>query len=83
LRARLIPRPQDGVVSHHGVKATRRADTTIKYTERGNPEINITDQIGGLNSEIQYHVQAPGDLYVTAPKGAEGAIFCGVPPPPF
>ena len=59
------------------------ANTTIKYTEWGNPNIKITDQIGGPNSEIQYHVQAPGDLFVNAPMGAAGAIFCGVPPPPF
>ncbi len=59
------------------------ANTTIKYTERGNPEIVITDQIGGPKSEIKFHVQAPGDLYVNAPMGAAGAVFCGVPPPPF
>lgn len=58
-------------------------NTTIKYTERGNPEIKITDQIGGPNSAILYHVQAPGDLYVNAPQGDEDAVFCGVPPPPF
>ena len=58
-------------------------DTTIKYTERGNPEIKITSQIGGPNSVIEFHVQAPGDLYVNAPQGAPGAVFCGVPPPPF
>ena len=70
-----IPSPDGGFVWP--------ADTTIKYTERGNPEIKITSQIGGPNSEIEYHVQAPGDLYVNAPKGAPGAVFCGVPPPPF
>jgi hypothetical protein len=59
------------------------ANTTIKYTEWGNSDIKITDQIGGPKSEIKFHVQAPGDLYVNAPKGAAGAVFCGVPPPPF
>jgi hypothetical protein len=34
----------------------------------GNPDIRITPQIGGPNSVIEYHVQAPGDLYVNAPK---------------
>jgi hypothetical protein len=57
-------------------------DTTIKYTERGNPNIDIS-KMAGPNSVIEFHVQAPGDLYVDAPKGADGAIFCGVPPPPF
>jgi hypothetical protein len=59
------------------------ADTTIKYTEWGNSNIKITSSIGGPNSVIEYHVQAPGDLYVGAPKGDPSAIFCGVPPPPF
>ena len=59
------------------------ADTTIKYTERGNPNIVITTHIGGPNSVIECHAQAPGDLYVNAPMGADGAVFCGVPPPPF
>ena len=58
-------------------------NTTIKYTERGNPDIRITSNIGGPNSAISYHVQAPGDLYLSAPQGALGAVFCGVPPPPF
>jgi len=57
--------------------------TTIKYTEWGRSDIRITSSIGGPGSEIQYHVQAPGDLYAEAPKGSTGAIFCGVPPPPF
>jgi hypothetical protein len=57
-------------------------NTTIKYTERGNPEIDIKP-IGGPNSVIQYHVQAPGDLYANAPQGDPAAVFCGVPPPPF
>jgi hypothetical protein len=44
----------------------------------------ITDRIGGPKSEIKFHVQAPGDLYVNAPMGAAGgAVFCGVQPPPF
>ncbi len=49
----------------------------------GNPEISITTQIGGPKSAIQYHIQTPGDLYVEAPQGAPGAVFCGVPPPRF
>jgi hypothetical protein len=57
--------------------------TTVKYTEWGNPNIKITTTIGGPNSAIEYHIQAPGDLYVEAPQGAPGAVFCGVPPPPF
>jgi hypothetical protein len=57
--------------------------TTIKYTQWGSSAIRITAGIGGPNSAIQYHVWAPGDLYAGAPKGADGAIFCGVPPPPF
>ena len=59
------------------------ANTTIKYVEWGNPNIKITSAIGGPNSVIMYMVQAPGDLYVNAPMGAAGAVFCGVPPPPF
>jgi hypothetical protein len=58
------------------------ANTTIKYTEWGNPNIRITDNIGGPNSAILYHVQAPGDLFVNAPQGDPDAVFCGVPPPP-
>jgi hypothetical protein len=56
--------------------------STIKYTQWGNSSIKISSTIGGPNSAIEYHVQAPGDLYVEAPKDADG-IFCGVPPPPF
>jgi hypothetical protein len=59
------------------------ANTTIKYTQWGNANIKITSSIGGPKSVIEFHVQAPGDLYVNAPMGAAGAIFCGVPPPPF
>lgn len=59
------------------------ANTTVKYTEWGNREIRITSRIGGPKSVIEWHVQAPGDLYANAPMGASGAIFCGVPPPPF
>src|SRR5579864_3587894 len=55
----------------------------IKYTQWGNPNIKISSSIGGPDSAITYHVQAPDDLYVNAPKGSDGAIFCGVPPPPF
>lgn len=57
--------------------------TTVKYVEWGNPNIRITTSIGGPNSAIQYMIQAPGDLYVHAPQGSPGAVFCGVPPPPF
>jgi hypothetical protein len=57
--------------------------TAIKYTEWGKNEIKITSSIGGPNSAIVYHIQAPGDLYVEAPAGAPGAVFCGVPPPRF
>jgi hypothetical protein len=57
--------------------------TAIKYTEWGNSQIKISDQIGGPNSAIVYHIQAPGDLYVEAPAGSPGAVFCGVPPPQF
>ena len=57
--------------------------TTVKYTEWGRSNIRITTSIGGPNSAIVYHIQAPGDLYVEAPKGAPGAVFCGVPPPRF
>jgi hypothetical protein len=57
--------------------------TTIKYTQWGNNSIKITSTIGGPNSAIQYHVQAPGDLYVNAAQGSPDAVFCGVPPPPF
>jgi hypothetical protein len=57
--------------------------TTIKYTQWGNNSIKITSTIGGPNSAIEFHVQAPGDLYVNAARGDAGAIFCGVPPPPF
>jgi hypothetical protein len=58
-------------------------NTTIKYTQWGNPNISISSNIGGPGSAIEFHVQAPGDLYAGAPMGAPGAIFCGVPPPPF
>jgi hypothetical protein len=57
--------------------------TAIKYTEWGRSDIRITSSIGGPNSVVIYHVQAPGDLYAEAPKGSAGAIFCGVPPPVF
>jgi hypothetical protein len=57
--------------------------TTVKYTEWGRSDIRITSSIGGPNSAIVYHIQAPGDLFVEAPKGSPGAVFCGVPPPPF
>lgn len=57
--------------------------TAIKYTEWGRNEIVITSTIGGPGSEIIYHIQAPGDLFVEAPQGSPGAVFCGVPPPPF
>jgi hypothetical protein len=56
--------------------------TAIKYTEWGNNNIRVTSNIGGPNSAILYHIQAPGDLYVERPKSNDG-IFCGVPPPPF
>jgi hypothetical protein len=59
------------------------SNTTVKYTEWGNSQIRITSRIGGPNSVIEWHVQAPGDMYANAPMGAAGAIFCGVPPPPF
>jgi hypothetical protein len=57
--------------------------TAIKYTQWGNANIRITSSIGGPNSAIAYHVQAPDDLYVEAPAGSPGAVFCGVPRPPF
>lgn len=57
--------------------------TTVKYTEWGNAAIRITSRIGGPGSAIEYHIQAPGDLFVGAPSGSAGAVFCGVPPPPF
>lgn len=56
--------------------------TKIKYTEWGNSNITISDNIGGPNSVILYHIQAPGDLYVERSQANNG-IFCGVPPPPF
>jgi uncharacterized repeat protein (TIGR01451 family) len=58
------------------------ANTTVKYTEWGSSQIKIT-AMAGPNSVITYQIQAPGDLFVGAPKGDPGAIFCGVPPPPF
>ena len=57
-------------------------NSTIKYTQWGNKNIKITSAIGGPKSVIEYHVQAPGDLYIGAGKSSGGA-FCGVPPPPF
>jgi hypothetical protein len=57
-------------------------NTTIKYTQWGNKNIKITSAIGGPKSAIEYHVQAPGDLYIGAGKSG-GGVFCGVPPPPF
>jgi hypothetical protein len=57
--------------------------TKIKYTEWGNSNIKITSSIGGPNSVIVFHIQAPGDLYVEFPKGNPNATFCGVPPPDF
>ena len=57
--------------------------TKIKYTEWGRSDIRITSNIGGPDSVIEWHVQAPGDLFAEAPLGSPGAIFCGVPPPPF
>jgi hypothetical protein len=58
-------------------------NTTIKYTQWGNPNIKISTNIGGPGSVIEFHIQGPDDLYAGAPKGSPGAIFCGVPPPPF
>jgi hypothetical protein len=58
-------------------------NTTVKYTQWGSSAIRITTSIGGPKSAIQYQIQAPGDLFVEAPEGAPGAVFCGVPPPPF
>jgi hypothetical protein len=56
--------------------------TPIKYTERGNgTPIVTTSRIGGPNSFIQWHIQAPGDLYVG--ETVNSRTFCGVPPPPF
>ncbi len=56
--------------------------TAIKYTEWGSNSVRVTSTIGGPNSAIVYHIQAPGDLYVERSKSNDG-IFCGVPPPPF
>ncbi|CAN5681173.1 hypothetical protein BH20ACT14_BH20ACT14_08940 [soil metagenome] len=42
----------------------------------------MTSNIGGPNSAILYHIQAPGDLFLERSKANFG-IFCGVPPPPF
>ena len=56
--------------------------TAGRTFEWGKNEIKIT-AMAGPNSAIVYQVQAPGDLYVEAPKGDPGARFCGVPPPPF
>ena len=56
-------------------------NSTIKYTERGNPNI-VSQLIGGPNSVIQWHVLAPNDLYVGASKDDDGTP-CLVPPPPF
>jgi hypothetical protein len=58
------------------------ANTTVKYTERGNPTIKIS-AMAGPHSVITWQIQAPGDLYAKAPKGDPNAVFCGVPPPPF
>ena len=57
--------------------------TTVKYVEWGRDDIVISTRIGGPDSAIVYLIQAPGDLFVEAPEGSPGAIFCGVPPPPF
>jgi len=57
-------------------------NTTIKYTQWGNNNIKITSAIGGPKSVIEFHVQAPGDLYIGA-GASDGGVFCGVPPPPF
>ena len=58
------------------------ANSTIKYTERGNGTSIVSQLIGGPNSVIQWHVLAPNDLYVGASK-ATGGASCLVPPPPF
>ena len=58
------------------------ANTTVKYTERGNPNIKISS-MAGPHSVITWQIQAPGDMYAKAPMGHPDAIFCGVPPPPF
>ena len=57
--------------------------TTVKYVEWGRDDIVITSRIGGPDSAIVYLIQAPGDLFVEAPQGSPGAVFCGVPAPPF
>jgi hypothetical protein len=56
--------------------------TAIKYTEWGKDDIKVSSNIGGPKSAIEYHIQAPGDLYLERSKENDG-IFCGVPPPPF
>jgi hypothetical protein len=56
--------------------------TWIKYTQRGNPNIDVSP-FSGPNSAVTWHIQAPDDLYVNAPRGSEGAESCLVPPPPF
>ena len=57
--------------------------TAIKYTEvGGNGPPKVTDNIGGPNSVVKFHIQATGDLYAETSKSA-GGEFCGVPPPPF
>src|SRR6478609_4166440 len=63
------------VIDYPGAGVEWPANTTIKYTERGNPEIKI-DKMAGPNSVIQYHVWAPGDLFVEAPQGDPAATFC-------
>ena len=71
------------VIDFPGPGTAWPTNTTIKYTERGNGTPIKIDTMAGPNSVIEYHVWAPGDLYAGAPKGATGAVFCGVPPPPF
>jgi hypothetical protein len=71
------------VIDYPGPGTAWPANTTIKYTERGNNTPIKIDTMAGPNSVIEFHVWAPGDLYVGAPQGSPGATFCGVPPPPF
>jgi len=55
----------------------------IKYTEWSNNKGVLVSTFSGQNSVVNWQIQAPGDLYVNAPKGSAGSKSCLVPPPPF
>jgi LPXTG-motif cell wall-anchored protein len=53
--------------------------TTIEYIEWDGPDVVVTPITDGTDGASAYRIQAPGDLFVHAPKGSDDAVVCGVP----